>query len=142
MQNFKWSNIRLPSLAEFKKMSPMKRPQPKWWINWIHKTMRLRKVFVIIIMKRTENCCQPDKAYSLLKNFENTFIFCTKVPSTGRVFSIRRDGDGFSVKDCASSGSLEITGTQTCFPFWKIAENLGMTKSDSRSQSSITGVRG
>lgn len=138
MQYFKWSNIRLPSLAEFRKISPMKSPQPKWWKNWIQRTMRLRKIFVIIIWRSTENCCKPDSADSLLKNFVSCFIFWTKVPSLGRKFSIWSDGDGLRMKLEVFWVSLEITGTQQCLPFRNIWENCGITVSGSRSQSSMT----
>lgn len=139
MQYFKWSNIRLPSLAEFKNMSPIKSPQPTWWKNCIQRTIRLRKIFIIIIWKRTENCCKFDKPYSLLKNLDNCFIFCTKVPSLGRVFSFWSVGEGLRIKLWVSLVSLDGTGTQCCLPFLKIRENCGITVSGSRSQSSMTG---
>lgn len=138
MQYFKWSNIRLPSFAELKKMSPINAPQPTWCINCIQRTILLRNIFVIIIWRRTKNCCKLDKACSLLKNFDSCFIFCTKVPSLGRTFSIRREGEGLSVKLRVFWESLEITGTHCCLPFWKIRENCGITVSGSRSQSSMT----
>lgn len=117
-------------------MRPMKRPQPKWWKNCIHKIIRLRNIFVIIIWKRTANCCRLDRAYSLLKNFDSCFIFCTTVPSLGRVFSIWREFiDGLRRK---LSESLDITGKHWSLPFWKTFENCGMTVSGSRSQSSMT----
>lgn len=134
MQYFKWSNIRLPSLAEFKKISPMKSPQPKWWKNWIQSTTRLRKIFVIIIWKRTKNCCKPDSADSLLKNFVSCFIFCTNVPSLGLMVSISSEGDGLSIK----LESLETAETTAILPLRNICENCGITVSGSISQSSMT----
>lgn len=134
MQNFRWSNIRLPSLAEFRKISPMKKPQPKWWKNWIHRTSRLRKILSIIMLNSTANCCRLDRAYSLLKNFDSSFSFIKKVPSFGRTFSKWRQFiDGLRRK--LAGDSLD---THCCFPFWKISENCGMTVSGSRSQSSMT----
>lgn len=118
-------------------MRPMKRPQPKWWKNCIHKIIRLRNCFVIIMWNRIANCCRLDSAYSLLKNFDSCFIFWTTVPSLGRVFSIWREFiDGLRRK---LSQSLVITGRHWSLPFWKTCENCGMTVLGSRSQSSMTG---